>query len=177
MGSPKGRPRGTRRVRGDFRASCRRPADDRLSRRTSAAATAAEPVLRRRWLPVRPGPGLVHFPNRFRRARKRNPRGDGGTRHADQRTGALCDPSPRSRRAAGPLALLEVGASAGLCLPPDRYDYDYDYGERVLPGTPVFPCRVDTATPLPERVPEIVWRAGLDLNPLDVTDEEGSRVV
>ena len=26
----------------------------------------------------------------------------------------------------GPLALIEVGASAGLCLYPDRYSYDYD---------------------------------------------------
>ena len=50
-----------------------------------------------------------------------------------------------------PLALLEVGASAGLCLLPDRYGYDY--GHRQLmpasPDAPVFPCRANPATPLP----------------------------
>jgi hypothetical protein len=67
-----------------------------------------------------------------------------------------------------PLALLEVGASAGLCLYPDRYAYRY--GEhRVGSGTPVIECAATGLTP-PDRVPEVVWRAGLDLNPLDVTD-------
>jgi hypothetical protein len=67
-----------------------------------------------------------------------------------------------------PLALLEVGASAGLNLFPDRYSYRY--GEhRLGAGEPVLSCRL-TGTPPPERRPEIVWRAGLDLNPLDVTD-------
>ncbi|MEU4214863.1 DUF2332 domain-containing protein [Actinoplanes sp. NPDC026623] len=68
----------------------------------------------------------------------------------------------------GPLALLEVGASAGLCLYPDRYAYRY--GEhRLGTGGPLLDCEATGLTP-PDRVPEVVWRAGLDLNPLDVTD-------
>ncbi|MGC4805496.1 DUF2332 domain-containing protein [Micromonospora sp. DT233] len=67
-----------------------------------------------------------------------------------------------------PLALLEVGASAGLCLYPDRYAYRY--GDHLLgAGEPVLECAL-TGTAPPQRRPEVVWRAGLDLNPLDVTD-------
>lgn len=78
-----------------------------------------------------------------------------------------------------PLALLEVGASAGLCLLPDLYGYDYGR-VRLEPegpdadGAPVFPCRANDATPLPDRLPEIAWRAGIDLNPLDVRDPEAA---
>ncbi|MFD2421142.1 DUF2332 domain-containing protein [Amycolatopsis pigmentata] len=68
-----------------------------------------------------------------------------------------------------PLALIEVGASAGLCLLPDRYGYDYPGGR--IAGSPMLSCRANAATPVPDRVPEIIWRAGLDLNPLDITDE------
>ena len=67
-----------------------------------------------------------------------------------------------------PLALLEVGASAGLCLYPDRYAYRY--GRDVLgSGSPLLDCAA-TGLPTPACVPEVVWRGGLDLNPLDVTD-------
>ncbi|MFB9234462.1 DUF2332 domain-containing protein [Plantactinospora siamensis] len=67
-----------------------------------------------------------------------------------------------------PLALLEVGASAGLCLYPDRYAYRY--GEHAVgDGEPVLECAASNLTP-PDRVPDVVWRAGLDLNPLDATD-------
>ncbi|MEU6432201.1 DUF2332 domain-containing protein [Microbispora sp. NPDC046973] len=67
-----------------------------------------------------------------------------------------------------PLALLEVGASAGLCLYPDRYAYRY--GDHLVgSGEPVLDCAA-TGVALPARVPDVVWRAGLDLNPLDVTD-------
>jgi hypothetical protein len=67
-----------------------------------------------------------------------------------------------------PLALLEVGAAAGLGLYPDRYSYRY--GEHQIgTGGPVLDCAL-TGTAPPDRLPEVVWRAGLDLNPLDVTD-------
>ena len=66
-----------------------------------------------------------------------------------------------------PLALLEVGASAGLCLYPDRYAYRYG-NHRLGSGAPVLDCTATGVTP-PARLPDVVWRAGLDLNPLDVT--------
>jgi hypothetical protein len=72
-----------------------------------------------------------------------------------------------------PLALIEVGASAGLCLLPDHYDYDYG-GRRVgsvgVAAPLVFACRAGEGTPVPSAMPRIVWRAGLDLNPLDAAD-------
>ena len=76
-----------------------------------------------------------------------------------------------------PLALIEVGASAGLCLLPDCYGYDYGTVQlwpqhQSIPPVPVFPCRVNAATPLPHRLPEVIWRAGIDLNPIDLHDPE-----
>jgi hypothetical protein len=75
---------------------------------------------------------------------------------------------PALARLPQPLALLEVGASAGLCLYPDRYGYHYG-DHRIGPGAPVLECAA-TGVELPDRLPQVVWRAGLDLNPLDVTD-------
>lgn len=77
---------------------------------------------------------------------------------------------PEILRDPGPVALIEVGASAGLCLHPDRYDVRFDDGSRV--GDPASPVRLDVA--LRSRVPgerhplEVGWRAGIDLNPLDL---------
>lgn len=73
----------------------------------------------------------------------------------------------------GPIALLEVGASAGLCLYPDRYSYSYD-GRRIDPldgpSTVLLECVTTGNPPIPEALPEIAWRAGIDLNPLDVNN-------
>ncbi|MBQ1033601.1 DUF2332 domain-containing protein [Micromonospora sp. C97] len=69
-----------------------------------------------------------------------------------------------------PVALLEVGASAGLCLYPDRYGYRYG-DHQVGSGEPILDCAADGLVP-PARLPQVVWRAGLDLNPLDVTDPD-----
>ena len=76
-----------------------------------------------------------------------------------------------------PLALLEVGASAGLTLLPDRYSYDYA-GHRITgndPQAPVLHCKPSGPVPLPDRVPAVSWRAGLDLNPLDVASDADMR--
>lgn len=77
----------------------------------------------------------------------------------------------------GPIALLEIGASAGLCLYPDRYSYRYigASGEIRLDPTDG-PSTVELVATvrgdrMPQvRLPEIVWRAGIDLHPLDVRD-------
>jgi hypothetical protein len=81
----------------------------------------------------------------------------------------------------GPIALIELGASAGLCLVPDRYSYRYggaaDVGLDPAGGTSsvVLSCdlRGDRVPDL--RMPEIVWRAGLDLRPLDPSDPADRR--
>ncbi len=36
----------------------------------------------------------------------------------------------------------------------------------------MFRCDVNEATPVPTALPEVAWRAGLDLAPIDVTDDE-----
>lgn len=73
-----------------------------------------------------------------------------------------------------PLALLEVGASAGLCLYPDKYSYQYGNQARIdPPGGPaaaLISCAIEGPVPVPLALPEVVWRAGIDLNPLDVTN-------
>lgn len=74
-----------------------------------------------------------------------------------------------------PLALLEVGASAGLCLYPDRYSYRYD--DRPVLGTSpvVIECATTGGVPVPTALPEVAWRGGVDLNPLDVRDADSVR--
>lgn len=81
---------------------------------------------------------------------------------------------PLLARIPDPIALIEVGASSGLCLYPDRYSYRYDTPARVIaldpddgPSSVVLPCRI-SGEDVPDRLPEVVWRAGVDLNPLDV---------
>jgi hypothetical protein len=73
-----------------------------------------------------------------------------------------------------PLALIEVGASAGLCLYPDRYRYQYDDLAALGPAdSPVtLSCRTAGPVPIPVELPTVAWRAGIDLNPLDVQDAE-----
>ena len=84
---------------------------------------------------------------------------------------------PALARLPEPLALIEVGASAGLTLLFDRYTYDY--GGHLIAGSdpdaPALRCAVRGPVPLPARLPAIAWRAGLDLNPLDVARDDDVR--
>ncbi|MGW4959232.1 DUF2332 domain-containing protein [Nonomuraea sp. NPDC004186] len=77
-----------------------------------------------------------------------------------------------------PLALLEVGASAGLCLLPDRYGYDYDGRLAGDVDSPLrLRCHTEGESPFADPLGEVTvaWRAGIDLNPLDVTDPDDVR--
>lgn len=81
-----------------------------------------------------------------------------------------------------PIALVEIGASAGLCLYPDRFDYVWTgdrvgsvVGELRGSGGPTLTCQVRGSFTPPTERPVIAWRGGLDLNPLDVTDEDAMR--
>lgn len=75
-----------------------------------------------------------------------------------------------------PLALLEVGASAGLCLFPDLYNYRYSNGCHLVgsakQSAPNFDCEISGPAPMPNDLPTVVWRAGIDLNPLDRADAQ-----
>ena len=85
---------------------------------------------------------------------------------------------PILSRLDGDLALIEAGASAGLALYPDRYSYRYDAAGTITALDPddgrsrvVVPCTIDGGS-VPTRMPNVVWRAGVDLNPIDARDPE-----
>ena len=74
-----------------------------------------------------------------------------------------------------PLDLLELGPSAGLNLVWDRYRYAYSVGTW---GSGALELRGDDRVPPPAelfaRDVSIARRRGVDLNPIDVTTDEGS---
>jgi hypothetical protein len=77
-----------------------------------------------------------------------------------------------------PLALVEIGASAGLNLLWDRYGYDYGQGRRY--GDPQSPVQISctprgtSLPPVPPQFPSVVFRAGLDLSPIDLRDPDAA---
>jgi hypothetical protein len=79
---------------------------------------------------------------------------------------------PLLARLRGPLTLIEVGASAGLCLYPDRYSISYNGGPPLTASPVQIPVTTTGAVPIPDRLPTIAARIGIDLNPLDVNNAE-----
>ena len=77
------------------------------------------------------------------------------------------------------IVLVDVGTGAGLALHLDRYRYRYrdPAGPVTAIGDPGSPVVIETqlrggaAPPIPLRMPSIVERVGIDVEPLDLTDE------
>lgn len=91
------------------------------------------------------------------------------------RAGALiCGFLVAARDTGLPLRLLEAGASAGLNLRWDHFQYEARGAKWGPEDSPVRLCDFNSETAPPFDVaPEIVDRAGCDINPLDVTTQEG----
>jgi hypothetical protein len=79
-------------------------------------------------------------------------------------------------REMGPIALVDVGTSAGLNLLLDRYRYVYEPGGTVgAPSTVELTCEVRGDPPIPADLPTIEQRRGLDRCPVDARDAAQSR--
>ncbi len=76
----------------------------------------------------------------------------------------------------GPLALADIGTSAGLNLRLDRYEYRYEPGGAVG-GPSGVRLRVATRGPIPvpDELPAIAARVGVDRHPLDVSVDDDAR--
>lgn len=77
-----------------------------------------------------------------------------------------------------PLALIEIGPSAGLNM---RWDsYHYDYGD-VQAGDPASPVQIASELrgplrpPIPARMPAVAWRRGVEISPIDLGDADTVR--
>jgi hypothetical protein len=75
----------------------------------------------------------------------------------------------------GPIDLLEIGCSAGIHLRFDRYRYELAgevYGDRDSRVRIASEWRGDAILPDLDRIPTIVNRLGVDLNPIDPADPD-----
>jgi hypothetical protein len=90
-----------------------------------------------------------------------------------RRSALLLPPAALASEDAGaPLALFEIGPSAGLNLLLDRYRYRYGSFEVGDSDSAVLlECEPRGPVPLPA-IPRVASRLGIDINPLDVTNEE-----
>ena len=83
-----------------------------------------------------------------------------------------------AKRLGAPIALVDVGCSAGLNLLCDTYRLDY--GDRGHTGPASAPVRITcevtgNAMPIADRLPVIGDRVGLDRDPVDLRDDDATR--
>ena len=78
-----------------------------------------------------------------------------------------------------PLALVEIGPSAGLHMPWDRYGYSYEdagyTGNRASPVQIACIPEGQVPPPVPDFLPIVSCRVGIDLAPIDIRDEQAMR--
>ncbi len=80
----------------------------------------------------------------------------------------------------GPLGHLDVGASGGLNLLLDRFQYHFVDQDGSLStigddSAVVLECSTTGAVPIPSKMPTIASRCGIDRSPIDVTDDGEAR--
>jgi hypothetical protein len=77
-----------------------------------------------------------------------------------------------------PLSIVEIGSSAGLNLLWDKYSYAY--GDTDPYGDPLSQVRVqsrftgDVRPKIPRILPEVLYRVGLEINPVDISDADAT---
>ena len=78
-----------------------------------------------------------------------------------------------------PLSLIEIGSSAGLHLLWDKYGYDYDHVARIGDRTSEVQlhCSLlgEGIPDLPDQMPSIRFRIGIDIDPIDIENAEEVR--
>ena len=136
----------------------------------AARQAPAEPAVLRGEAAVRNAGGL-RGAARLRAEHRDEVRHGAGAAHADERAGALRDAAAGLARLPQPLALLEVGASAGLCLlstaTPTTTAATGHAGSGSAPSRPCSRAGPRRRRRSRARL-DVVWRAGLDLAPVDV---------
>lgn len=91
---------------------------------------------------------------------------------------AVIGPALTAAATGAPIALIDVGCSAGLNLACDRYLLDYGPAGRTGPadaGLRIECAVTGGSPPIAARLPEIAYRRGLDRDPVDIRDEESAR--
>jgi hypothetical protein len=126
-----------------------------------------------------PGPGLAEALTDFCEERAETLAATLATRRTQtNETGRCAGLLPAFAAVAdeGPLALIEIGASAGLNLLWDHYAYDYGGRIAGAPGSRLsIACELRGPHVPPLDPPPVSWRVGVDLSPVDASDPADAR--